>query len=177
MSVRTGILAIAAMVTALGTAVAAEPVKVAALGDVSGKVMVNQGRGFVAAKPGMEIRAGDRIVTLDGASAKLVYGDGCLADLKENNLLSVDGKCATKPMSPRSESIKLAQAIGSDKGVPRTGVDVPTAPVGAGAGAGGVAASAAILPAVLGLGLVVTAGADSHNQANNNNDNGGTSPQ
>ena len=132
----------------MGYAVAAEPMKVAALGDVSGKVLVNQGRGFVSAKPGMEIRSGDRIVALDGAAAQVVYGDGCVTDLKENNLLSVDGKCATQPVAPRSENIKLAQAIGT----------APAAPAAGGAAAGGGAAAAGgsggFIPVIGGLFVV-----------------------
>ncbi len=102
---------------ALGTvtgAQAAEKFVLAALGDVSGKVMINQGRGFVAARPGMEVSVGDRVIALEGASAQVVYKDGCVTNLKERNLLPVDAKgCATQPLNPNAEVVKLAQAIGA----------------------------------------------------------------
>lgn len=85
----------------------------AALDDVSGKVLINKGKGFVSAKSGMEVRPGDRIIALDNASAKIVYNDGCATDLKENNLLAIDGKgCGSKPVNSRSNHLMLAQAIG-----------------------------------------------------------------
>lgn len=138
-------------VGAVASATAAEPMKIAALGDVSGKVLVNQGRGFVSAKPGMEIRTGDRIVALDGASAQVVYGDGCVTDLRENNLLSVDGKgCATKPVNPRSENIKLAQAIGAG-GAAGGGAAGGGAVAGGGAAGGGMLG---LVPVIGGAGVV-----------------------
>lgn len=156
----TAVAVALAAIAAAGSASAAEPMKVAALGDVSGKVMVNQGRGFVSAKPGMEIRSGDRIVALDGASAQVVYGDGCVTDLKENNLLSVDGKgCATKPVNPRGENIKLAQAIG---GVAQAGGGAAAAGGAAGGGAAASAGLAGFLPLVGGA-IVVGAAVNSAN--------------
>lgn len=111
--------ALMAAVVALscGSAVAAERIVVAALGDVNGRVMVNKGTGYVPAKPGMPVGLGDRVITLDGASAKIVYTEGCVTELTENNLLGIEGKaCESKVVNPRSQPIRLAEAIGGNGG-------------------------------------------------------------
>lgn len=108
-----------------GVAVAADRIVVATLGEVNGKVLVNTGNGYAVAKPGMSIAQGDRLIALDSSSAKIVYADGCITDLKENNLIGVEGKtCTAKPVNPRSNgTIRLAQAIGGtvDAGTPGMG--------------------------------------------------------
>ena len=84
----------------IGFAYAQDPANVAKVTEANGKVLVNKGKGYVTAKQGMEIRPGDRVVALDKASAKVVYNDGCVTDLKENDLLSMDGKgCANSAIS------------------------------------------------------------------------------
>lgn len=115
-----------------GTAAAADrTILLASLGDINGKVLVNKGKGFVSAKPGMDVRPGDRIVTLDNASAKVVFNNGCVTSLKENSVLGVDGKgCDTKPLSSRSKDIVLAAAIGEEPSSDRKVV----APIIAGGG-------------------------------------------
>ncbi len=107
------VLAAAIAVAFVGSSFAEEKIVLASLGDVNGKVLVNQGKGFVTAKDGMEVRTGDRVIALDKASAKVVYSDGCVTDLKENKLLSMDGKgCQKQAVNFGGDNIKLAQAIG-----------------------------------------------------------------
>ena len=130
-------IVLAAALAALGAASAGhatEKIALASLGEVSGKVLINQGKGFVAARPGMELRAGDRVIALDGAAAQVVYKDGCVTRLKERNLLPVDAKgCATPAVNPQAEVAKLAQGpAGARTDVP---ANAPGAtPVGAFAG-------------------------------------------
>ncbi len=140
------------LAVALGAATgaqAAEKIVLASLGDVNGKVMINQGRGFVAARAGMEVRVGDRVIALEGASAQVVYKDGCVTNLKERNLLPVDAKgCATQPLNPMAESVKLAQAIGA--GGPKTDTPpndkpAPPPPVADSGMSTGLIAGAAVL--------------------------------
>lgn len=110
--------AIAALVAATG-AQAGERMVLASLGDVSGKVMINQGKGYVAARSGMDVREGDRVIALEGAGAQIVYKDGCVTNLKERNLLPVSaGGCANLPLNPDGEAVKLAQAVGAGAGKP-----------------------------------------------------------
>ena len=131
-----------------GSAVAADKIVLAALGDVQGKVLVNKGKGYVAAKTGMEIAPGDRVIALDNASAKVLYQDGCVTDLHENNVLAVDGNgCATAPNRSRAEPIRLAQALGSG-GTGGSG----SGSGGAGAGTGGAGAGAGGGTGLLGTG-------------------------
>jgi hypothetical protein len=138
---------------ALGAATgaqAAERIVLASLGDVNGKVMINQGRGFVAARAGMDVSVGDRLIALEGASAQVVYKDGCVTQLKERNLLPVDAKgCATQPLNPSVEAVKLAQAIGAGDPKPDTSpTDKPLPapePVAAAGMPTGLIAGAAVL--------------------------------
>lgn len=91
------------------------PLQVASLGPVTGKVMINKGKGFAAARSGAVLAPGDRVIALNGSSAAIVYPDGCIAELRENSLLAVDKRtqCSTKPVSTAAtEPLRVAQAIG-----------------------------------------------------------------
>ena len=136
-----------------GSAVAADKIVLAALGDVQGKVLVNKGKGYVTAKAGMEVAPGDRVIALDNASAKVLYQDGCVTDLHENNVLAVDGKgCVTAPVRSRAEPIRLAEALGSG-GTGGTGTGgTGTGTGGTGAGTGGAGAGAGGGTGLLGTG-------------------------
>ena len=157
--IRPTLLAAALIALAASTgAVAAEPMVLASLADVSGKVMINQGKGYVAARPGMQVRDGDRVIALEGAAARIVYQDGCVANLKERNLLPVNagGCAANRPLNPNAESVKLAQALGASNAradSPRS--DRPPAEL--------PASNEAWKQAAAGLGLVVGAGLFMHN--------------
>ena len=94
----------------------AEPIQLAALSNVEGKVLVNKGKGFATAKPGTPLVEGDRVIALDGSRAAVVYKDGCVTQLKENSLLALDkaagcGQEAVK--TGGSQPLRYAQAIGA----------------------------------------------------------------
>ena len=105
-----------ALLAALSAAgLQAEPIQLAALSNVEGKVLVNKGKGFATAKPGTTLVEGDRVIALDGSRAAVVYKDGCVTQLKENSLLALDkaagcGKEAVK--TGGSQPLRYAQAIG-----------------------------------------------------------------
>jgi hypothetical protein len=123
----------ASIATALGLLAAAAagaqtaaPLQVASLGPVNGKVMVNKGKGFVAARQGTALAPGDRLISLNGASTVIVYPDGCAAEMRENSLLAVDQRtnCSTKPVATgATEPVRLAQAIGGAPPVARRQAD------------------------------------------------------
>lgn len=106
-----------ALMAALSAAgLQAEPIQLAALSNVEGKVLVNKGKGFATAKPGTPLVEGDRVIALDGSRAAVVYKDGCVTQVKENSLLALDkaagcGKEAVK--TGGSQPLRYAQAIGA----------------------------------------------------------------
>ena len=106
-----------ALLAALSAAgLQAEPIQLAALSNVEGKVLVNKGKGFATAKPGTPLVEGDRVIALDGSRAAVVYKDGCVTQVKENSLLALDkaagcGKEAVK--TGGSQPLRYAQAIGA----------------------------------------------------------------
>lgn len=112
---------------------AAEPVQLAMLSNVDGKVLVNKGSGFSVARSGTALVDGDRLVSLTGARAAVVYQDGCIKQLPENSVLSLDkiAGCTQEAVKTgRTEQpLRYAQAIGG------TQTDVP--PGGGGGGGGG----------------------------------------
>jgi hypothetical protein len=76
----------------LGTgsmASAQEPAQIATLNEVEGTIMVDQGKGFVTVKGDTVLKEGDRVVTLGGSSAKITFADGCKAQLKANNMMTI----------------------------------------------------------------------------------------
>lgn len=131
----------------------ADASNLASLVSVSGKVLVDQGKGFVAAKPGMKLNDKDRVITLNDSAAAVAYADGCVNTLKSNNLLTVDQQAAcSKQALSTQQPLRYAAAIGD------TRTDVP-ANAGAGSSAGAPAASGfnAALPLIMGgaIGVMV----------------------
>jgi len=107
----TGLALLAASASAQTTA----PLQVASLGPVTGKVMINKGKGFITAREGTVLAPGDRVIALNGSAAAIVYPNGCVAEMRENSLLAVDKRtqCSTRPVSTgATDPIRVAQAIG-----------------------------------------------------------------
>ena len=59
-----------------GVGLAADPVADATLAEFAGKTLVNKGDGLVSGKPGAVLHDGDRVITLDKSSARIVFPDG-----------------------------------------------------------------------------------------------------
>jgi hypothetical protein len=115
-----------ALIAASAGAQTAAPLQVASLGAVTGKVMINKGKGFVAARQGTVLAPGDRVIALNGSAAAIVYPDGCVAELRENSLLAVDQRtqCSTKPLATgAADPVRVAQAIGGAPPVVRRQAD------------------------------------------------------
>jgi len=85
MSTKVLVTLLAAATLVAGQAVAAGPVKVAA---VKGDVTVMGSKGAIAARAGTALNAGDRIVARAG-QADLRYGDGCLVTVKANAMVTI----------------------------------------------------------------------------------------
>ncbi len=64
----------------------------AVLKRMQGSVLVNKGEVFRSVAEGAALRVGDRIMLLEGASATLVYDDGCVADFDQNQIITVREK-------------------------------------------------------------------------------------
>lgn len=97
-----------AVALALGMAGLAQANPVAMLYKVQGKVMVNQGEKFVAAKEGMALNAGDRIMAMDGARASLEYGNACTIQVAPNSSITVTRECHPTAMADVQRGGKAA---------------------------------------------------------------------
>ncbi len=58
-----------------------------------GNVMTSQGGDFVAAQSGKALVTGERIMVTEGATARVVYANGCVRELTEPGVYSVEGTC------------------------------------------------------------------------------------
>lgn len=158
---------------------AAEQAQLATLSNVNGKVLVNKGNGYVAAKSGVALAQGDRLISLNGATASVVYQDGCVTQLPENSLLAFDKftVCGKEPFKVASakQPVQYASAIG-DGG---TMSDVSPAGSGATTDAHGLPGESygTNLPVLEGsagtwglVGFGIVAGAAGANAAHNSND-------
>jgi hypothetical protein len=61
----------------------------ARLAAVDGLVLVNQGAGFTPVTNGAVLHAGDRLLSLKGAHARLIYANGCAVSLNANAMVTV----------------------------------------------------------------------------------------
>lgn len=58
-----------------------------------GGVMTSQGGEFVTAQSGKTLVAGERVMLTEGATATLVYDNGCTRDLAEPGVYVVEANC------------------------------------------------------------------------------------
>ncbi len=76
----------------------------ATLSKAEGKVMVDKGEGFTSATANIKLNQGDRVITLGGSNAEIVFADGCRAQLKPNNMMTISAeqgcKAAIAQVSP-----------------------------------------------------------------------------
>lgn len=154
------------LILGLGLSAGAQPGSVASLADVQGKVLVNQGREFVPAQAGLQLKAGDQVLVLGDGAARVVFprpgkSDGsettkaryCAVSMSANSLYTIDSfaQCAKGTVAMKS-FVQPAQAAAAGAGA-------------AGAGAGGLTAGAIGVGAVAvgATAAAVTGGGDSDN--------------
>lgn len=157
---------IAVVVGLAAASVQAEPMQLASLSSVDGKVLVNKGKGFVTARSGTPLAEGDRVITLNGSHAAVVYPDGCVTQVKENSLLALDksttcGKEAVKTGGTQ-QPLQYAQAIGG------TTTDAGAGGAGGGAGGAGLGAGLTASPFIV-TGSVLLIGVGIHKAGGSNN--------
>jgi hypothetical protein len=104
---------------------------VATLEKLEGTVMVNKGTGYTTQKGSVPLNEGDSVITLRDSAAEIVFRDGCRAQLKANNMMSIS-------LNPGCKA-------------PIVAVNPPAA---VGAAPTGVAASNWVFPALAGVGVV-----------------------
>lgn len=123
----------------LGVAHAGEPMQIASIAGLEGKVMIHKGKDYTFAKEGQALVQGDRVVALRDSTAKVAFGSGCVATIGENSVMAIDEKanCAAG-----GEPVKVAQAIGATK--TDVGAGLAGGAGGGGAAAGGLGALAGI---------------------------------
>lgn len=100
-----------------GSAFAGEPADnvVAHLKGLNGTVLVNQGEKFVTADEGQSLRAGDRVLTMDGAKANIGFTDGCVLAVEAGSSVVVPERstCAGAVAQTVSVNSQVAQAVGT----------------------------------------------------------------
>ncbi|NMG16663.1 hypothetical protein [Aromatoleum bremense] len=145
----------------MGAAHAAEPLQVAALTAVDGKVLIHKGKDYTVAKAGSTLLEGDRVITLKGSKADVAFTKGCVTNLKENAVLAIGGVdvCATGPLSANPEPAKYAAAIGAPQN--------PGASNLPGSGLGGLSSG---MGALIGGGLVLAGATYGINHDDDHND-------
>lgn len=112
----TALIAAALMAT---TAAAADkaPQDVAKLSAQEGTVLVNQGEQFVTASASQMLAAGDRVLVMEGGSAKITFNDGCAMSLASGSMVAIPAKstCAGAVASVESIGPSYAQAVGAEE--------------------------------------------------------------
>ena len=111
------VLLAAVLIGATAAAGAATPSSGPTLSLGKGTVMINNGTQFVTAKPGQTLKAGDRIMVMEGGSATLNYSNGCKSSLGSSSLNSVSAACSQAPLVQSKSKLigpMYAQAVGDN---------------------------------------------------------------
>lgn len=97
-----------------GSAFAAD--SVATLSAQEGTVLVNQGEEFTTAADAQALKAGDRVMLMEGASATLTFADGCAMPLVAGSLVEMPAQspCAGAVVTVQQVGPTVAQAPGND---------------------------------------------------------------
>ncbi len=116
---------LASAAIAFGTTARAETLA-GSLKEMQGKVLVNAGNGYELAQPGMLLKLGDRVLTLQGGSAVVVQVGGCVTRLAENTAFTLQepSLCNGGVNTLRQIGPYYAQAIGAPQ-PGETMTDVP----------------------------------------------------
>ncbi len=106
---------LAASLLLSSTAFAAEGA--ATLSNQQGTVLVNQGEEFVTATEAQALKAGDRVMVMEGGSAQVTFSDGCVLPLTAGSMFVVsDGSdCAGSLAAVQKIGPTYAQAIGAPR--------------------------------------------------------------
>lgn len=86
------------------SAFAADPV--ATLSSQEGTVLVNQGEEFTTANANQALKAGDRVMLMEGASAEITFADGCALPLLAGSLVDIPA------VSPCAGGLAKVQNLG-----------------------------------------------------------------
>lgn len=86
------------------SAFATDPV--ATLSSQEGTVLVNQGEEFTTANANQALKAGDRVMLMEGASAEITFADGCALPLLAGSLVDIPA------VSPCAGGVAKVQNLG-----------------------------------------------------------------
>lgn len=91
----------------------------ATLGNQQGTVLVNQGEEFVTATEAQALKAGDRVMVMEGGSAEITFADGCVLPLAPGSMAVVPAAstCAGTVASVEQIGPTYAAAIGDPRDV------------------------------------------------------------
>lgn len=88
------------------------------LHEVQGRVMVNQGKSYIAGHSGMQLKSGARVLAMDGASAVVKQADGCLTRIEPNSLFTLkEPSVCVGRMDVASKVIRAAVVAGAVAGI------------------------------------------------------------
>ncbi len=96
----------------------------AQLKQIEGSVLVNKGESYRTAVEGMPLQIGDRVMIMDASSTTLVYSDGCVAEFKENQIITVEAlsTCEGGAAASVSKSPLYANPMGTSATAAQTGL-------------------------------------------------------
>jgi hypothetical protein len=104
------------------------PASLATLSKADGKVMVDRGTGYVSATANTPLKQGDRVITLGGSGAEIVFADGCRAQLQENHMMVISAEQGCKAAIAKVTPTGAGAAAGS--GTPASQIIGPLAAAG-----------------------------------------------
>jgi hypothetical protein len=98
-----------------GAAGAAEPATV--LSAQKGTVLVNQGEEFVTASDLQSLKAGDRVMVMEGGDATVTFGDGCVLPVVSGSIVEIPAAstCAGSVATTQRIGPSYAQAVGEPR--------------------------------------------------------------
>ena len=79
---------------------------VGTLSSQEGTVLVNQGEEFITAADNQSLKAGDRVMLMEGASAEITFTDGCALPLVAGSLVDIPA------VSPCAGGLAKVQQMG-----------------------------------------------------------------
>lgn len=118
-------LLVAALFAASSVSASESTAPEAMLTDIEGTVLVNQGERFVNVHEATALVAGDRVLLMSGASAGLVWADGCELPLVAESMLSIGAQspCLGETAEVTQLGPMLAQAVADTGTVARAAGD------------------------------------------------------
>ncbi len=132
---------------------------------LEGTVLVNQGKGFSLAAPGMQLQPGSRVLVMSDGGVSVVFSDTCTIDIAANSIFSLGNTRSCEQLRKQIQTVGPyyaaaigVEAVGDAKSPGKTRTDAGDAGTGGDAGAAAAGGEPEVVFAGMSMNEIIVVG-------------------